>query len=204
MALRIRIKDRAVRAMIGHLAYTGNRATTGLRRTVLRQTLKVQAEAQKLTPADADVSLRRSAQSEVTNLGDSKLLAEITFGGLAEQYAEVQHENEDFAHTEAAWTAKTGKAFPDRVMTTRKYLSEMTGSSKGGVITIRERRFKQARTRRRKRRITGYTGGQAHFLHGAGDSAWDDGGQAEAAMNKVIQAALTREYEAALRKGGID
>ena len=82
--LRIKVKDRAVRALIGHLAFTGNRATAGLRRAVLRQTMKVQAAAQKLTPADGDVSLRRSAQSDVTMLGDSKLLATVTFGGLAE------------------------------------------------------------------------------------------------------------------------
>jgi len=202
--LRIKVKDRAVRALIGHLAFTGNRATAGLRRAVLRQTMKVQAAAQKLTPADGDVSLRRSAQSDVTMLGDSKLLATVTFGGLAEAYAEVQHENENFAHTEAAWSAKHGKPFPDRRLTSRKYTDEVTGSSRGGVLTIRVRKFKEPKRRRRKHRITGYTGGQAHFLHGADNSAWDTGGRAEADMNKVIQAALEAEYQKAVSRGGID
>lgn len=200
--LRIKVKDKSVRALIGHLAFTGNRATAGLRRAVLRQTMKVQAAAQKLTPADGDVSLRRSAQSDVTMLGDSKILATVTFGGLAEAYAEVQHENEDFAHTEAAWSAKHGRPFPDRVMTERLYRGQFV--TRKGETTYRRFKGGELRNRRRKHRITGYTGGQAHFLHGADNSAWDTGGRAEADMNKVVQAALEAEYQKAVSRGGID
>jgi len=189
--LRIKVKDKAVRALIGHLAFTGNRATAGLRKAVLRQTMKVQAAAEKLTPHE-EGHLQAGAQSDVTMLGDSKLMATITFGGRAEAYAEVQHENEEFTHTLSEYAQKYGFSTASQVRRNRKT----------GLLELGPERI--VGKRKKWRKLRGHEGGQAHFLHGADNSAWDTGGRAEADMNKVIQDALEADYQKAVSRGGID
>jgi hypothetical protein len=202
--LRVNVTgDKLLKQMAGRLAFVSANAAPEVKREALRQTLKIQAEAQKLTPHDGDVALRRSAQSDVTETSPQRLFAEVTFGGLAAAYAEVQHENEDFAHTEAEWAAKFGRAFPNRTMTDRKYRTEITGrKKKDGSITIGFRRNKDLKARKRKHPITGYRGGQAHFLHGADDSAWRP--ETERKFNIAVGNSIERALERAMREGGID
>jgi len=59
-------------------------------------TLSLLGQAQREAPVD-EGTLRGSGLSKVTFTG-SELRGEISFGGLATAYAEVQHEREDFEH----------------------------------------------------------------------------------------------------------
>lgn len=205
--LRVNVTgDKLIKQMAGRLAFVSANAAPEVKREALRQTLKIQAEAQKLTPHDGDVSLRRGAQSDVTETSPQRLFAEVTFGGLAAAYAEVQHENEDFAHTEAEWEAAFGRPFPDRVMTERLYRGQYVTrkNKKTGVRETKYREFKggQMRNRRRQHPITGYRGGQAHFLHGADDSAWRP--ETERKFNIAVGNSIERALKRAMREGGID
>ena len=56
----------------------------------------LQRRAQELTPVD-EGTLRGEARSKV-HFRQTALYAEVSFGGLATAYAEVQHEREDFEH----------------------------------------------------------------------------------------------------------
>jgi len=95
--------------------------------------LAVQATAQDLAPVD-EGTLRGSAQSGITIAG-TKLTGEITFGGLASAYAEVQHEYEDFEHP------KGGQAHylygPDSAW--EKHEAETLGKLDAAVGKIAER-----------------------------------------------------------------
>lgn len=64
-----------------------------------RMVLALQGEAQRLAPLD-EGTLGRSGESEVKFAGTT-IQGEVTFGGLATAYAEVQHEREDFYHPKA-------------------------------------------------------------------------------------------------------
>lgn len=105
--------------------------------------LDVQAQAQGKTPVDSGV-LQGSARSK-TSLRGERILGEITFGGLAAAYAEVQHEREDFNHP---------------------------------------------------------TGGQAHWLYGAEDSAWSPEVEKEFFVLAVREA--ERLMQAGMRHGSVD
>ena len=58
--------------------------------------LSVQADAQEKAPVDSG-TLSRSARTSTRLIGDA-IGSEITFGGLAAAYAEVQHERDDYEH----------------------------------------------------------------------------------------------------------
>jgi len=193
--------DAALKAALGRLEMVGGNAASSVKREALRQAMKIQAGAQKRAPRDKDVSLVRSAQSDVEEINPRVLLATVTFGGLAEAYAEVQHENEDFAHSEADYARKYRHPL-SRTMTIRKYRSETVGSNKDGVMTVRVRNYAEARVRRRKHKITGYQGGQAHFLEGDESSAWNEA--SAAAFHEAIGDAISKAFETAMRKGGVD
>lgn len=61
-----------------------------------RMMLALQGAAQRRAPVD-EATLRGSGESEVKFAGTT-IQGEVTFGGLATAYAEVQHEREDFEH----------------------------------------------------------------------------------------------------------
>jgi hypothetical protein len=83
--------------------------------------LDVQAQAQEKTPVDSGV-LQGSARSN-TSLRGERILGEITFGGIAAAYAEVQHERDDFRHPkggqahwlygaeDSAWSSEVEREF---------------------------------------------------------------------------------------------
>lgn len=205
--LRVNVTgDKLLKQMAGRLSFVASNTAPEVEREALRQTMKIQAEAQKLAPYDGDKALRDSAQSDVTETAPQRLFAEVSFGGLAAAYAEVQHENEDFAHTEAEWEAKFGRPFPNRTMTDRLYRGQYVTrkNKKTGVRETKYRQFKGGELRNRKRAhpITGYRGGQAHFLHGAEDSAWRP--ETQRRFSAAISNSIERALQRAMRKGGID
>lgn len=144
--LEVYVEDEAVRLLIvrgKRLSYT---AFARLRTVVDRASLHVLRRAMKRTPA-AEGILRRSGKADVHMSHVGQLVAEVTFGGLAEAYAEVQHENEDFVHTKADFAAK----WPMRKVPKK-----------------------------------GYKGGQAHFLYGSPDAAWN------ATEERMVKALIAR------------
>lgn len=68
-----------------------------LRRLWLRLMLHTMKRAQKRAP-HKEGHLQRSATTRTQDLPGKDLVSVIRFGGLAEPYAEVQHEREDFEH----------------------------------------------------------------------------------------------------------
>lgn len=188
----VTIDDHEVRAAFASVRAIGRHLAPSLVSPVRRLLLRVQAQAQKLTPADGDRSLRRSAQTDVEAVGEV-LRGKITFGGLASKYAEVQHEREDFAHTPAEYQAKYGKPL-NRGGYTRQTLRGTR--SKRGKITIKSRTWKY----KRKHRITGYTGGQAHFLYGRDNSAWNR--QTEQEFRLTVDWHILQQAERILAEGG--
>lgn len=139
-------------------ALTSN-ATFRLRDAMLMIGMRIQARSQDRSPRDSGTMMRSHRTTGRRHGAD--WLVEITVGGLAEKYAEVQHENPELTHTSAAWRAKYGMAKP-------------------------------------KRKMTGHKGGQAHFLHGSGTSAWNPTSQRWAAMtlDQASQVILNREFGA--------
>lgn len=184
----VTVDDHEVAAALKQLAAAGFSLPVKLKPVVEHNLRAVQAEAMKKTPADGDVSLRRSAQRDVQVIGN-QVHAKITYGGLAAKYAEVQHENETFAHTPAEYEQKYGKPL-NRNGYTRQTLRGKVG--KRGKITIKSKTWKY----KRKHRITGYTGGQAHFLYGAPNSAWNDA--SERRLREAIAAKSAQVLDAAL------
>jgi len=101
----------------------GNQLAMLLKNEISEATSRLTAAAQTRTPYE-EGTLRASG-TDTVELSAAKAMATVTFGGQAADYASVQHEREDFQHSE----------------------------------------------------------GQAHFLHGAGDSAWE---QNEAAYVRML------------------
>jgi len=119
--------------------------------------LKTERRAKELAPID-EGHLRRGIIGSVNVAGPLGLVGSITAGGLAAAYAEVQHERDDFTHTLAAWALQHGYAAAS---------SRKTG--KTFVVGRRVRRLK----------VRGHKGGQAHFIYGAGNSAWSPAQQSK-------------------------
>lgn len=98
-----------------------------------RLVLALQGAAQRLAPVE-DGTLRGSGTSGVSFQG-TELHGQITFGGLASAYAEVQHEREDFQHP------KGGQAHylygPDSAW--EKHEAETLGKLDAAVGQIAER-----------------------------------------------------------------
>lgn len=120
--------------------------------------MRIQARSQERSPRDSGTLMR--SHSTTGRRRGADWLAEVTIGGLASKYVEVQHENPDLTHTSAAWRAKYGLMKP-----TRKFPG-------------------------------GHKGGQAHFLHGSGTSAWNPTAQRWAMMQlaAVGQTILDKEF----------
>ncbi len=119
--------------------------------------LKTERRAKELAPID-EGHLRRGIIGRVNVAGPLGLVGSITAGGLAAAYAEVQHERDDFTHTLAEWAMKYGFAAASSVKTRKAF-----------VIGKRVRRLK----------VRGHKGGQAHFIYGAGNSAWSPSQQSK-------------------------
>lgn len=191
----IRVEDRELREALQRLRDTTGGLTHALAVPARRQMLLVETDARKAAPREQPGNvLQRSGRSEAEVSGNT-IRAQVTFGGLASKYAEVQHENEDFAHTEAEYERKYGKPLT-RTYWTRQTLRGSVG--KRGKLTVRSKVWRY----KRKHPIRGYRGGHAHFLFGARNSAWN-----EAARDRLLRAVLAEaqdQYETALGRGQAD
>jgi len=94
--VRIEVKRAEVDRLLAKGARLGAVAAYRVRNVVDDVALHVQKRAVKRAPIEQG-HLRRSGTSE-TRLQGGSLVATVQFGGLAEAYAEVQHEREDFEH----------------------------------------------------------------------------------------------------------
>jgi hypothetical protein len=97
---------------------------------------------------NATGALRRSARSNIATTPRGAA-ARVMYGGLAAKYAGNQHEHTEYAHTIADAQAK-GRLGPRGTRTLTNKLG-----------------------RKRKHPLLGYRGGQAQWLYGAPDSAWN-------------------------------
>ena len=76
---------------------TGQQLIHDIRDELHRALLHVKSVAQDKTPVDTG-TLEASAETHTGVLRGNTIAAEITYGGLASRYAEVQHEAEEFHH----------------------------------------------------------------------------------------------------------
>jgi hypothetical protein len=189
------VDDRAVQAVLRDLRNVGQNFQTALAPTVRRHMLAAETRARMLTPREQPGGfLSRSGRSGVEVLGNT-LRGHVTFGGMASAYAEVQHENESYAHTPEQYAAKYGKPL-NRTGYSRQTLRGKVG--RGGRITISSKVWKY----KRKRAIRGYRGGHAHFLHGKPNSAWNPA--AAARLNQAVEHAGEQALQQALAQGKAD
>ena len=93
----ITVRDDEVRKAFEKGRKLSNNATAELYELVVTLTEHVLRRAKKRTPV-LEGHLRRSGTAEQRTGGRQGLVSTVWFGGLAEQYAEVQHEREDFNH----------------------------------------------------------------------------------------------------------
>ncbi len=189
--MHVTINSREVEQAIGNLKRLAASAPHAMRQTVERALMRVEAEAVKRAPI-ATGTLRRSSHSHAEVSGN-QVRGRISFGGMAAAYAEVQHEREDFAHTPAEYQRKYGHPL-DRTHYTRRTLRGRI-SKRGKLIMT-----SHAKRRRRKKAITGYRGGQAHYLHGSPTSAWNDA--ARRRLHSDVTEALRKRLEAGVSGRG--
>jgi hypothetical protein len=147
------LDDSELRRLIASGKRLGSVALTRLRNTADAIGLKLQSRAVPRAPLGDTGALRGGATTETTQ-GSAGLTTTVMFGGLASAYAEVQHENDSYTHTRADWVAKYGTSTGAR------------SSLKTGKTSYRNASGKT-------QKIKGHKGGQAHFLYGAGNSAYD-------------------------------
>lgn len=94
----IQFQDDTVRNRLTALQSVCSRATQlpGIRRTMTQIAQRTQRKAVQLAPV-REGTLRHSADHTIT-ANNRGLMATVSFGGMAEAYAEVQHEHEEFNH----------------------------------------------------------------------------------------------------------
>ena len=100
----------------------------------------------------------RRSAQAKTLLSPGGVTGYIAFGGLASAYAEYQHDGENLRHTLPPGVSRT------------HYVN------------------RRGKRKKRKHPLKGYRGGQAKFLHGRNDSAWNDEAQATL-QSELLQAA---------------
>ena len=100
----------------------------------------------------------RRSAQAKTLLSPGGVTGYIAFGGLASAYAEYQHENEKLRHTLPPGVSRT------------HYVN------------------RRGKRKKRKHPIKGYRGGQAKFLYGRNDSAWNDDAR-DTLQGELLQAA---------------
>lgn len=115
--MRIGMDDTEVRKALDDIGNLPLMLQADLRHFIDSFALSIQADAQDKAPVDSG-TLKRSARTSTRMAGDS-IGSEITFGGLAAAYSEVQHERVDFQHpkggqhhwlygtNDSAWTDAT-------------------------------------------------------------------------------------------------
>lgn len=180
--IKIEIDDSALQRVIANGRKLGATSLERIRNTVAGVADKILARAVEKAPADSGI-LRRSGVSEVRKSGGS-LVATVAFGGMASKYAEVQHENPTLTHTSAAFKAKYGN-------------DVIVGIGRNGHTTPLDNAKKMMASKKpptwsshdASGKLKGHRGGQAHFLHGANNSAWDSW------MQSWTSAVITRRLE---------
>lgn len=85
--------------LIDALARGGSKAIPAIGRALYEEGQNIFRESQKQVPHDEGV-LMASGQLHMPAVSGSSVLVEITYGGSAATYAEIQHENEDYKHDE--------------------------------------------------------------------------------------------------------
>ena len=177
-ALSVSIDTRNVEHVLD-AALKLSRDPAGPCKPLLRRLLNtVEHDATGKAPV-ATGALRRSARSEFIDSGAGATVARVSYGGLASKYASVQHEHTEFRHNLLPGQDRNyidrgtlvGKISARDRMSSR--INKKTGVismsfTKAGTFTLR-----REGARRRKHPLLGYRGGQAHWLFGAGDSAWN-------------------------------
>lgn len=192
-SMNIAVDDAALQAAITSLQHSGQSMAPTLRPVMARHMLATEGRAKPLTPR-ATTALSRSGESRADLVGNN-VVGRVAFGGLAAKYAEVQHENETFAHTPEAYQQKFGRPL-NRTGYTRQTLRGTR--TKRGKIVMKSKTWRY----KRKQKIRGYKGGQAHFLYGRPNSAWNPG--REAALREALLRTAQESMESALRARGID
>lgn len=183
--MEVTVDSAELERVLKQLRHTGQSAQQIIRRPLEHRLMKIEAEAVKRAP-NAIGTLRGSSYSEVQIVG-KQARGTIQFGGMASAYGEVQHERDDFAHTESEYATKYGRPL-NRNGYTRQTLRGTV--SKRGKLIIKAKTWKY----KRKRKILGYKGGQAHFLHGRPDSAWTP------AVARALQAEMLKTLTGALNR----
>jgi len=165
--IKIEIDDSALQRVIANGRKLGTTSLERIRNTVAGVADKILSRAIQKAPADSGI-LRRSGTSEVRNSGGG-LVATISFGGMASKYADVQHENPELTHTSAAFKAKYGNDI-------------IVGIGRNGHTTPLSNAIKMMASKKpptwsshdASGKLKGHKGGQAHFLYGASNSAYDN------------------------------
>ena len=165
--IKIEIDDAQLKRVIENGKRFGVLAVQRIENTIAGVADKILARAIEKAPADSGI-LRRSGTSEVRNSGGG-LVATIAFGGMASKYAEVQHENPELTHTSAAFKAKYGN-------------DVIVGIGRNGHTTPLSNAIKMMASKKpptwsshdASGKLKGHKGGQAHFLYGASNSAYDN------------------------------
>lgn len=168
--LRVEIDDSALQRVIAAGTKLGVTAAFRLRQTFTAIGLHVEGRAGERAPVGETGTLSGAGHTETHN-GPGGLATTITFGGMASKYAEVQHERDDYTHTREAWVAKYGTAV-------------------GARSSLRTGRTSYRTATGKTLKLKGHKGGQAHFLWGNENSAWNP--ETEAWASAQLEAQLPR------------
>lgn len=188
--LSIEVDDRDLQRVIASGRKLGVMSLRKIQDTVAGVADKILARAIEKAPADSGI-LRRSGVSETRFTGGG-IVANISFGGMASKYAEVQHENPELTHTSAAFRAKYGS-------------DVIVGIGRNGHKTSVDNAIKMMASKKpptwsshdASGKLKGHKGGQAHFLHGASNSAYDT--WMEKWASAVIERRLAMEADKLLK-----